>query len=256
MSPHRRWLAVLVALAGPLAAQEPPPVARPAVPPPLPPPWRFSVELGITDISGNRDLRLYSGAFVAEHQRRDLFILNGKLEARYGESNHERSVDNSAARLRFDWRPNQRTSPFVAFDVERDAIRRIQMKVSGGFGANFNIVARDDRRTLVSLGTVLEIENRAAGVTPNRVEDVRALARFSYFKALSPGVRLDAGARVTPALRDAADYLAGFDAAVNAVLYRRLALRTRYEWKRDSRPAPGVRSRDDRLLTVAFVFSW
>ena len=67
-------LAGLPGAAGSLGAQEPlPQPAVPAVrvPPPLPRPWRFGLEIGFTDISGNRDLQLFQGGFRVEHQRQD-----------------------------------------------------------------------------------------------------------------------------------------------------------------------------------------
>lgn len=249
-------LAVLGGCAGAAFAQQAPPVPSVRVPAPVPPPWRFGIEVGFTDVSGNRDLTVFAGTFTAEHQRRDLFIFNTKLEARYGQSNGSRAVDNSAFRLRFDWRPRDRVSPFLGADVERDAIRRIRTRVSGGTGFNFNLVSRDDRRALVALGLIGEVEYRDPGISPNEVGEVRLHTRASYFNAISRDISVEANAKYQPAVRYLPDYLSAADAVVRARLSRALAFSTRFEWKRDSRPAPGVLSRDDRTLTASLLIAF
>lgn len=238
------------------SAQQPPPVPSVRVPAPVPPPWRFGIEVGFTDIAGNRDLTVFTGTFTAEHQQRDWFIFNTKLEARYGQSNGSRAVDNSAFRLRFDWRPRDLASPFLGADVERDAIRRIRTRVSGGAGVNLNLISRDDRRALIAFGMIGEVEYRDPGISPNEVGEVRFHTRTSYFNALSRDVTLEGTAKFQPAVRDAADYLASSEALVRVRLSQSLALTTRFEWKRDSRPAPGVTSRDDRTLTVSLAIAF
>ncbi len=242
-----------------LCAQETPPqapVPTMRVPPPLPRPWRFGLEIGFTDISGNRDLQLFHGAFTIEQQRRDEYIFNGKLEVRYGESNNAAAVDNSVLRLRFDWRPRSVISPFVGFDVERDRIRRIDSRVSGGTGANLNFIRGDTRHATLAIGLIGEFENRQASITPRYLEDTRFHTRLAYFRVIRAGTRVELNAKYQPATSDMSDYLASADGAVAVALNTKFSLRTRYEWKRDSTPAPGVKSKDDRNLTVMLLVSF
>jgi len=244
---------------GSLGAQEPlPPPAVPAmrVPPPLPRPWRFGLEIGFTDISGNRDLQLFQGGFTVEHRRQDEYIFNSKLEVRYGESNNATAVDNSALRLRFDWRPRSVISPFVGFDAERDRIRKIDSRISGGTGANLNFIRGDTRRATLAVGLIGEFENREAGVSPRSLEDIRLHTRLAYFRVIRAGTRFELNAKYQPATSAMSDYLASADGAVAVALSTKFSLRTHYEWKRDSTPATGVKSKDDRNLTVTLLVAF
>lgn len=250
----------LCCIAAPRAgwAQEPPPVAvaPPPPPPPVPPPWRFGAELGITDISGNRDLQLFQGSLTAEHRSQDAFVLNTKVEARYGQSADVVAVSNVAYRLRFDWRPRAPVSPFLGGDAERDRIRRINLRVSGGTGANFNLDVRDGRRVTLALGLLLEYDRFAADVVPREVSETRFHSRLAVLRALRPGVDLEINGKFQPVTSALDDYLAAGDASVRVGLSTHLSFRTKYEWRRDSSPAPGVLSKDDRILTVSLLYTW
>jgi hypothetical protein len=226
------------------------------VPLPVPPPWRFGLEIGFTDINGNRDLQLFQGAFTAEHQRRDAFIFNTKLEARYGESNRTVAAQNASFRLRFDWRPRSGASPFLGFDAEYDEIRKIDLRVSGGTGVNLNLASSEAHRGVLAFGVVAEHEVRAEDVSPRELSDTRFHTRLAYSRTIRAGVVVEATGKYQPSTTTSSDYLASADGALRVALNQTLSFRTRYEWKRDSTPAPGVASKDDRTLTATLVISW
>lgn len=226
------------------------------VPPPVPPPWRFGLEIGFTDVSGNRDLQVFNGVFTTEHQRTTDYVFNTRFEARYGKSDSRVAVSNSAIRLRFDWRPRTGVSPFLGLDFESDMIRKIDSRISGGTGLNFNIAPREDRRTTIAVGLIAEIEDRFQNVSPNHISDTRFHLRFATIQPLSGTATFEGNAKLQPATRTPDDYLFSADASLRVTITRTLAFRTRYEWKRDSTPAPGVLSKDDRSFTVSLLLSW
>ncbi len=230
-------------------------VPRIRVPPPGPVPWRFQLDFGFQDVSGNRDLTVFNGGFTVEHRRQDRFILNGRLESRYGRSNGVTSVESQAARLRFDWRPRALVSPFLGLDANRDLIRKTVLRLQGGTGANINLDVRDARRTLVSFGLAFDYQQFTAATTPRVSRDVRFLTRFQTQRLISGTTRFDLTAKFQPTTEDARDYLAGIDAALRVSITRRMGLTTRLEYAYDSRPAPGVKP-GDRSLTVALSFAW
>ena len=255
--PFRAALLTVLATAAhtPLAAQDttraPVPAVR--VPPPLPRPWRFGVEVGFTDISGNRRLQVFNGVFTSEHQRTTEYIFNSRVEARYGKSDGVVAVSNAAWRLRFDYRPRTAVSPFLGLDFESDRIRKIDARVAIGAGANVNIAPREDRHTTIAVGFILERVNYWADVEKR---DSRYHLRFSTLQPLTAQVALETNAKLQPATRDVSDYLVSADASVRVTISRRLAFRTRYEWKRDTTPAAGVLSKDDRSLTASLLITW
>ena len=268
-------LGLVLCAAGPLAAQQDttrapapapaapppadtirPPVAPVRVPPPLPHPWRFGVEIGFTDIAGNRDLQLFNGVYTMEHQRTTAYIFNARFEARYGRADTIVAVSNSAFRLRFDWRPREHVSPFLGFDVESDRIKKIDTRIKGGAGVNINIAPREDRRTTLALGLIAEIEERFHTVTPRSLSDWRWHFRFATLQPLNGHVVFESNAKFQPSTRRLGDHEAGADLAMRVTITRTLAFRTRYEWRRDSTPAPGVSSQDDRSMTFSLLMSW
>lgn len=258
-APRAALLAALTTIAAaPLVAQDTTRAPVPAVhvPPPLPPPWRFGLEVGFTDITGNRELQVFNGTFTSEHQRTTEYIFNSRVEARYGRGNGTVAVSNAAWRLRFDHRPRAAVSPFLGLDLESDRIRKIDTRIALGTGANFNIAPREDRRTTIAVGLIAERVDYFDNASPNLVSDTRFHLRFASLQPLGNQVVLEANAKLQPATRQLSDYLWSTDLAARVTITRTLAFRTRYEWKRDSTPAPGVKSKDDRSLTVSLLITW
>lgn len=219
-------------------------------------PWRFGTELAFTDISGNRDLQLLQATLTAAHQRPEAFNLDAKFEVRYGESQGVVAASAWSSRLRFDMTPRGHVSPFVGLDVDHDRIRRIETRFAGGTGINLNFHTEERRRTTLALGLIAERENRAEGVTPSTVSDTRFHTRAAALRTLRTGVVVEFNGKYQPATDELSDYLAAADGSLRIALTTKLSLRTRYEWKRDSTPAPGVRSRDDRTLTTGLLIQW
>ena len=230
-------------------------VARIPVPPQVIPAWRFQLDFGFQDMSGNRDLTVVNGAFVVERRRQDRFILNFKLDGRYGRSNGVESVNYQLARLRFDWAPKSLISPFLGLDLARDPIRKVALRAQIGTGANLNLNTRPEARTYFSLGFVQDHQEYTAGTVPASANDTRWMARASTTQLLGQATRIEGIARYQPSTRDLADYLAMVEVSVRVSFTRRMGFTTKYEYIRDSKPATGVEP-DDRGLTVALSFAW
>jgi hypothetical protein len=206
-------------------------------------------------MSGNRDLTVVNGAFVVERRNEDRYILNFKLEGRFGRSNGIESVNYQLARLRFDWTPKALLSPFLGLDLARDPIRKVALRTLVGTGANINTDTRPEARTYFSFGFVLDHQEFTSGTVPATADDTRWMFRASTTQLLGQTARIEAIGRYQPSTREAADYLVMLEASVRVSLTRRMGFTTKYEFIRDSRPAPGVET-DDRGLTAALSFAW
>jgi len=241
------FLALALAAPGPDAAAQAAPRG----------PWRFGTEIAFTDISGNRQLQLFQSTFTVARQTPEAFNLDFKLEARYGRSEHVEAARSAAARVRFDWTPRATFSPFLGLDWEYDRMRRIDSRVSGGLGANLNLLFREGARTTVSLGLVEEyVATAAAGTSPATTKsDTRLHSRLAFLRTLRTGVQVEANLKYQPATAQMGDYLFKADGAIRVALSSSLSWRTTYVWYRDSRPAPGV-GKDDRTLTTGLLISW
>ncbi len=94
------------------------------------------------------------------------------------------------------------------------------------------------------------------GVTPATKSDVRFHSRFALQRALRPGVGFELNVKYQPALRETSDYLFKADGALRVALTTRLSWRSSYVWNRDSTPATGVVSKDDRQLVTGLLIQW
>jgi len=229
---------------------------RVTVPPPAPTPWHFQVDLGFQDIGGNRELTVVNTGFAVEHRSQDNYILSTKLEIRYGNSNGEEAVNYQGLGLRFDLHPRAQVSPFVGADLVRDRVRLIGLREQGGLGINYNTDIRDDRRTYVSFGLLFDHQEYLAGVDPAYVvDDTRWMVRVATTRLIGPAARIEGTAKVQPSTSDGSNYLAALVASVRLTLTRQLGLTTRFEYRRDSHPAPGVLP-DDHSLAVSLSLAW
>jgi len=230
-------------------------VPRLRVPPPVQPPWKFQVDLGFQDVSGNRDLAVFNSAFTMERLRPERLLLATRLEARYGRSDGQTSVNSQLARVRLDLTPLALISPFLGLDLSRDEIRKMALRAQIGTGLNLNTSTRDESRTQFSLGFVGDFQRFTAGVAPNHAEDTRLYTRFRTTRLFAQSTRFEATLRLQPALHDFADYLLNGDVALRFTVTRRVGFLTRYEYARDSRPPPGVQPAD-RIFNLSLSIAW
>ncbi len=218
-------------------------------------PWHIQFDLGFQDVGGNSNLTVFNTVVLLERRQQGDYLLSTKLDVRYGNSSGIEAVNYQTLGLRFDWHPRKLVSPFLGADITRDRVRLIAMRAQGGTGLNFNTDIRDNRRTYFSLGLLFDHEVYLAGVTPGETDKWRWILRASTTRLVGTSTRIEATAKLHPSTRDFSDYLAHVTAAVRVAVTRHLGFTTRYEYRRDSRPALGVLP-EDRSLTVALSFSF
>ena len=219
------------------------------------PAWRYQADFGFQDMSGNRELTVVNGSLEVEHEQHETYILNLRVEARYGSDNQEESVDYQLTEDRFDWRPEQRFSPYLTLDAARDPVRETALRLQEGTGINVNIERREDDRTTLSLGVINDYHQRTAGIVPGVEREARWSVRGASAVELGPITRLEVEARYQPSFKGAADYLVTAEAALRVAITKHIGFLTRFQFLRDSRPATGVQP-DDHALTAAFSLAW
>ena len=244
---HFRTLALAcLALGAPaLAAAQAAPAPRPRSP------WRRSMTLAIQDISGNRQLRILQSTIRAERNTPDRVNFAFKLEGGYGKSSGQSMERRLASSIRLDWTPRAWVSPFLGVDWDYNRILRINSRINGGAGVNFNLVYRDSARATVALGVVEEYLNTAArDASPGSItNDTRLLARLALSRTMRSGVQTELNVKLQPVVNDLTHYIFKADGAIRVTLTTKLRWETTYRWWRDSSPAAGI-SRDDRALTT------
>jgi hypothetical protein len=228
--------------------------------------WKVSAEFSLTDQSGNRSLRLLTGGLNASHLQREDYRLDASVQSRYGRSDGELMALSHQAVLAFDLRPLARWSPFVFTDAERDEFKRLDLRLSSGFGAKHTFVrAREGRQELSLSLALLHSYERIAPQAPDQVQpgtgrvETTHRARWSLRARTSQEIREGVTFRHTtfyqPLWDEVADYLLRSDTGLKILLTERLALSVDYQLKRDARPPPGVEP-DDRLLKTGLIIDF
>jgi hypothetical protein len=123
-------------------------------------------------------------------------------------------------------------------------------------GANFNLTPPSRARTVFAMGLIAAYERREAGVAPRVLNETRYHARISAQRQLRNGVVVEYTAKYQPATAEMSDYLLRLDGSLRLALSTKLSLHLAYRWDRDSTPAPGVTSKNDRTLTTGFQVQW
>jgi hypothetical protein len=109
--------------------------AAPAPRPPAPDRWDLSTELSLTDQSGNRVLRLFTGGLKFAHREKKKYRLDGRVQSRYGKSEGEVVARNSYGSLAFELHPDGHRSPILSAESERDPKKSLDLRLNCGAGA-------------------------------------------------------------------------------------------------------------------------
>ena len=232
--------------------------AAPAPRPPAPDRWDLSTELSLTDQSGNRVLRLFTGGLKFAHREKKKYRLDGRVQSRYGKSEGEVVARNSYGSLAFELHPDGHWSPFLSAESERDPIKRLDLRLNGGAGATFTPYRgkTPPGSATLSVGLIYSYENLSSADATAPQPDPRFLARWNVKaqgqQKLQSSVTLNLLSLYQPAWGEMEDYLLRTEAGAKVSLTRRLALSVEYQLNRNAQPPEGVEP-NDRLLKTGFV---
>lgn len=223
--------------------------------------WNVSAELSYTDQTGNKVLRLLTGGLKVAHRERESFELDGSVQSRYGKSDDRVVARNHYASLALDLQPEEVWSPFLFFNAERDELKRLDLRFSGGAGAKYTFYEQPKQKNegSVSLAILYSHESFATveGQPPPR--DPRNLARWSLRavgkQRVNSAVSLQHTSFYQPALEEMADYLLRSETGAKVLLTQRLALSVGYQLSRTNRPPEGV-GPDDRLFKTGIIIDF
>lgn len=235
------------------------------LPPPPPEPvrpdrWKLATEVSLTDQSGSRDIRLFTGGVQVSHREKEAFELEGSIKSRYGKSEGEVVARNHFGSLSFDLHPGDVWSPFLFMTAERDPFKRLDLRFAGGAGAKYTPFAADDRTSDVSFSLALlySVED----LRPSEDEPVpndRSLARWSFRvrggRELGEAVSVQHVTFYQPMVDQMADYLLRSETGAKVLLSERLALSVSYALNRTARPPEGV-APEDRLFRTGLIIDF
>jgi hypothetical protein len=262
---------VLLTRAG-LSAQEPLPVPDSMVaparntPPPAKPPvpkrdrWKISTEFGLTDQSGNRAFRLFSGGLTIGHLQREAFRLDASARTRYGRSQGVVVSRNHFGSLAFDLHPNHNWSPSFSVDAERDPFKRLAVRVSSGAGVKYVVYKAPRGGDDATISTALRASlRRLTEVPSDTIPRDQVLARWSVQgkgrTSLTSHSTLTFDTHFQPSLNEASDYLLRSVVGIRARMMSKMALSVIYEFERTSMPPRGVEP-ENRILKTSFIIDF
>jgi hypothetical protein len=221
--------------------------------------WKLSTELNYSGQSGNRNLHLLTGALRVTHLQHESYELEAALETRYARSEEEVIARAHSASLAFDLTPHQAVSPFLFSSVERDPLRRLEVRTQSGAGAKYTFYrGAEAGEASLSLGMLHSYEQLVDAGDPFERE-VRHLARWSLrgraSESLRPGLTFHHVSYYQPMVDQMADYLLRSTTGTKILMLDRFSLVVSFQLERNSRPPEGVEP-NDLLLRTGFVFDF
>lgn len=253
-------------------ALPPPPVpvmvdgvtAYPPTPPPEPEPppdrWNFAAEASYTDQSGNKTLRLLTGAFKFAHRERARFELDGSIQSRYGQSEGEVVARNYFANLNYSPSKEGRLSPSFSAKAERDPFKRLDLRFLGSAGAKFTPYRAERNRGELSLFLMTSYEFQDLRVGPeDDGEEYTHVPRWTMEmrgnRRLNSSVTATVQSSYEPSWGELANYLLRSQTGMKVLLTEDLALSVEYQFNRTNRPPEGV-APDDRLFKTGIIIDF
>jgi putative salt-induced outer membrane protein YdiY len=247
-------LTLLLALAaGPARSQEAPTIADEA-----PDRWRVALELGYNGSTGNTRLMVLTTGFRIKHLQTELLELEWQGALRYGESEGDVVARSIRTSFTADYRPQERWSPFVFMQAERDRFRRLDARTSLGTGVKHTFTRNEQRELSLSAAVLHHHENfsepQGAGALDSRTE-ARWSVRWRGFRQIGTVVRVDNTTFFKPVWNDSGDYDLDSSTALAVRLSERVGLKFSHTFRRDATPPPGVEHNDQLVqagITVEF----
>lgn len=241
-----RWsvrlaLVGLLAAAGPIAAQDTLTTEKKA-----PDLWRTTVDLAFTGARGNEHFALFTAGGKFTRLETSRYELELDASIRYGRTTGRDIARNAKAGLKLDLDPKGRWSPFTSVTAERDALRKLDLRLQGGAGGIYTFVRQDSADVSVSAASLYDQESQ---VDIGTRHTARWSLRLKGTKTFASGIKLEHTSFYQPLWNSPGDYLISARTTVSTRLTKRVALTFNYAFDRDSTPPPEV-DPDDQVVTV------
>lgn len=243
---------------GPVSAYPPTPPPEPEPPPDR---WNFAAEASFTDQSGNKTLRLLTGAFKFSHREKSRFELDGSIQSRYGMSDGEVVARNYFGNLNFSPFKQGRISPSFSMKAERDPFKRLDLRFLGSAGAKYTPYRADQNRGELSLFlmTSYEFQNLQVSQIRDDEDEYTHVPRWTMEmrgnRRLNSSVTATLQSSYEPSWGELANYLLRSQTGMKVLLTEDLALSVEYQFNRTNRPPEGV-APDDRLFKTGIILDF
>lgn len=222
--------------------------------------WSAAADVGVNWSFGSARQSAFTTEVTAERAD-SLLEFSARARYRYGEaSDGDDTFVNKrswVANAGFDFRPQDRITPFAFGSFEQTLEQRIQGRASGGAGAKYSFIREGDRRLDVSLALLAEWTKPRPldGVVQEAVTVGRWSTRFRYRTSTEDQrVTFSAITWYRPAMNRFGNYTIDLETALGVKISRTVSLKIslidRYDSLAISR---GAASNTDGHLLVGFT---
>ncbi len=210
--------------------------------------WQSEVALGLTMTHGNRDTLVLT--FDARTQRKKhptewAFGLN----ASYGEISGVKSTESLRGFGQVNRLFGEYWFGYLRADGLHNDITGVDYRFTVGPGLGRYLIKRTQTTLRIEAGGTFLWE-RVVGIEKEYVA-VRFAERFEH--KISDRVRMWQSAEFLPAVEDWSDYVLNMEAGIDSALSKSLSLRVYLQDIYDSKPAPGRKPNDLRLVSALVV---
>lgn len=224
-----------------LAAQN---AAAPLTAPPAQPKWETLASAGITLTKGNSDTMLANLGLNANRKwEQNELALTTSLS--YGENAGVKNVDSASGSAQYNRLFSDRFYGGLKLMVTEDAIADLDYRVTVSPLLGYYLVKEAATRLSFEVGPSYIVE-RLGGVSKSYA-GLRVGERFEH--KFNARAKMWQGADLTSQVDRFSKYLATFEVGVDSLITEQISLRAVLQDNYDSKPAPGRKANDIRLIT-------
>lgn len=224
-----------------LAAQNPP---APLTPLPAQPKWETLASAGLTLTKGNSDTMLANLGLIANRKwEQNELALTTSLS--YGENSGVKNVDSANGSAQYNRLFSDRFYGGLKLMVTEDAIADLDYRVSISPLAGYYLMKEAATRLSLEVGPSYIIE-RLGGVSKG-YGGLRVGERFEH--KFNDRAKMWQAADLTSQVDRFSKYLATCELGIDSLITKQVSLRAVLQDNYDSKPAPGRKANDIRLIT-------
>jgi hypothetical protein len=213
--------------------------------------WSAETGLSLQASGGNENLTVFTTSVGLTRLQTDVYEADFSGRLRYGETGGRKEAHNLRGDLSFDLWPEAAWSPFLFTTGEQDPIKKLELRLNGGFGAKHTFWEEGWNEVSLSGAVLYSYENLE--VADSLGNGVTQTARWSWRvrgrREIGAASRLEQTIFFQPAWDQLKDYQLESITTVRVALSERLSYTTTLLYQRDNTPAPEVKP-DDYSLTV------
>lgn len=210
--------------------------------------WESEIALGLTLTSGNTDTVMLTADARTQRKKHPTEWSFG-LSASYGEVEDVKSTELLRGYGQFNRLFGEYWFGYLRADGLHNDITGVDYRFTVGPGLGRYLIKRTQTTLRVEAGGTFLWE-RVAGIEKDYVA-VRFAERFEH--KISDRVRMWQSAEFLPAVEDWSDYVLNMEAGIDSALSKSLSLRVYLQDIYDSKPAPGRKPNDLRLVSALVV---